>query len=48
MLSQKSPTPSPHPALLPTHSHFLVLVLPCTGAYTFCKTKGPLFSMMAD
>jgi hypothetical protein len=32
----------------PTHSHFLALAFPCTGAYTVCKTKGPLFPMMAD
>jgi hypothetical protein len=32
MLSQKSPIPSP-PTPLPTHSYFLALVFPCTGAY---------------
>ena len=48
MLSQKSPIPSPCPAPLPTHSHFLALAFPCTGAYKVCKTKGPLFPMMAD
>jgi hypothetical protein len=36
------------PAPLPTHSHFLALAFPCTGAYKVCKTKGPLFPMMAD
>jgi hypothetical protein len=36
------------PAPLPTHSHFLALALPCTGAYKICKTKRPLFLMMAD
>ena len=42
-------SPSTHaPAPLPTHSHFLVLAFPCTGAYNVCKTKGPLFPMMAD
>ena len=48
MLSQKFPIPFPCPAFLPTHSCFLALVFPCTGAYKVCKTKGPLFSMMAD
>ena len=48
MLSQKSPIPSTCPAPLPTHSHFLALAFPCTGAYKVCKTKGPLFPMMAD
>jgi hypothetical protein len=36
------------PAPLPTHSHFLALVFPCTGTYKVCKTKEPLFPMMAD
>jgi hypothetical protein len=36
MLSWKFPNPTP--ALLPTHSHFLALAFPCTGAYTVCKT----------
>jgi hypothetical protein len=36
------------PYTLPTHSHFLALVFSCTGAYKVCKTKGPLFPMMAD
>jgi hypothetical protein len=40
--------PSPWPAPLPTHSHFLALAFPCTGAYKVCKTKRPLFPMMAD
>jgi hypothetical protein len=40
--------PPPRPALPPTHSHFLALAFPCTGAYKVCKTKGPLFPMMAD
>jgi hypothetical protein len=43
----KSPI-TPLPAPLPTHSHLLALVFLCTGAYTVCKTKGPLFPMMAD
>jgi hypothetical protein len=33
---------------LPSHSHFLALVFPCTEAYKVCKTNGPLFPMMAD
>jgi hypothetical protein len=40
--------PHPHPAPLPTHCHFLALVFPCIGAYKVCKTKGPLFPMMAN
>jgi hypothetical protein len=40
--------PPPRPAHLPTHSHFLDLTFPCTGAYKVCKTKGPLFSMMVN
>jgi hypothetical protein len=27
----------PAPTPLPTHSHFLALALPCTGAYKICK-----------
>jgi hypothetical protein len=43
----KSPSyPSPTP--LPTHSHFLALAFPCTGAYKVCKSNGPLFPVMAD
>jgi hypothetical protein len=38
----------PSPAPLPTHSHFLALAFPCTGAYKVCKTKGPFFLMMAN
>ena len=34
MLSQKSPIPPP--TSLPTHSHFLALAFPCTGAYKVC------------
>jgi hypothetical protein len=26
----------------------LALAFPCTGAYKVCKTKGPLFPMMAN
>ena len=40
--------PPHHPAPLPTQSHFLALAFPCTGVYQVCKTKGPLFPMMAD
>jgi hypothetical protein len=41
--------PPPHsPAPLLTHSHFLALVFPCTGAYNLHKTKGPPFPVMAD
>jgi hypothetical protein len=43
----KVPYTLPFPTLLPTHSHFLALVFPCTGGYKVCKTKGPLFPMMA-
>jgi hypothetical protein len=31
------PTPTP----LPTHSPFLALAFPCTGAYKVCKSNGP-------
>jgi hypothetical protein len=34
----KSP-PYPPPTPLPTHSHFLALALPCTGAYKVCMSK---------
>ena len=43
----KSPPDPPLPTLLPTHSHFLALAFPRTEAYKVCKTKGPLFPMMA-
>ena len=33
MLSSKTPIPSPAPAPQLTHSHFLALGFPCTGAY---------------
>jgi hypothetical protein len=42
----KSP-PYPPPTPLPTHSPFLALVFPCTGAYKVCKSNGPLFAVMA-
>ena len=48
MLSQKFPIPSPHPSPLPTHSHFLAPLFPCTDAYNVCKTNGPLFPLKAD
>ena len=36
------------PPCFPTHPlHFLALAFLCTGAYKVCKTKGPLFPMMA-
>jgi hypothetical protein len=44
----KSPPYPPTPTPLPTHSHFLALVFPCTGAYKVCKSNGPLFPVMAD
>ena len=47
MLSSKFPIPSPYPAPLTTHSYFLALAFPCTGAYKVFKTKGPLFPMRA-
>jgi hypothetical protein len=36
----KVPYTLPCPAPQPTHSHFLALVFPCTGAYDLHKTKG--------
>ena len=48
MLSLSSPTLFPHPARLPTHTHFLALAFPCIGAYKDCNNKGPLFPMIAD
>jgi hypothetical protein len=48
MISQKLPIPSPCPAPLSTHFHFLALAFPCIGAYKICKTKGPLFPVMAN
>jgi hypothetical protein len=33
----------PPPTPLPTHSHFLALVFPCTGAYIVYLSSGPLF-----
>jgi hypothetical protein len=34
---QKSPIPSPNPVQQPTHSCFLALAFPCTGAYNLNK-----------
>jgi hypothetical protein len=36
------------PTPLPTHSHFLALAFPCTGAYKVCKSNGPRFPLMAN
>jgi hypothetical protein len=44
----KSPPYPPTPTPLPTHSHFLALAFPCTGAYKVCLSNGPLFPVMAD
>ena len=35
------------PTPLLTHSHFLALAFPCTGAYKVCVSNGPLFPVMA-
>ena len=48
MLFSKFPILSLHPAPLPTHSNFLALAFPCTGAYKVCNAKGLLFPVMAD
>jgi hypothetical protein len=39
-------THTPNP--LSTHSPFLALAFPCTGAYKVGKSSGPLFAVMAD
>jgi hypothetical protein len=39
----KVPYTFPLPASQPTHSCFLALTFPCTGAYDLCKTKGLSF-----
>jgi hypothetical protein len=44
----ESPTYPPTPTPLPTHSPFLALAFPCTGAYKVCKSSGPLFAVMAN
>jgi hypothetical protein len=40
--------PPLNPAPLPTHSHFLAVVFPYTGAYKVFKTWGLLFPMMVN
>jgi hypothetical protein len=44
----KAPNTLPPPCSPTHHSHFLALVFPCIGADKVCKTKGPLFPMMAN
>jgi hypothetical protein len=44
----KSPPYPPTPTPLPTHSPFLALAFPCTGAYKVYVSNGPLFPVMAD
>jgi hypothetical protein len=44
----KSPPHAPLPTSPPTHSHFLALAFPCTGAYKDCTTNGPLFPLMVN
>jgi hypothetical protein len=44
----KSPPYPPTPNPLPTHSPFLALAFPCTGAYKVCVSNGPLFPVMAN
>jgi hypothetical protein len=44
----KSPPYPPTPNPLPTHSPFLALAFPCTGAYKVCISNGPLFPVMVD
>jgi hypothetical protein len=44
----KSPPYPPTPTPLPTHSPFLALAFPCTGAYKVCVSNGTLFPVMAD
>jgi hypothetical protein len=36
------------PTPLHTHTHFLALAFPCTGAYKVCTTNGLLFPLMAN
>jgi hypothetical protein len=36
----KAPYTLPRPAPQPTHSHFLALAFPCTGAYDLPNTNG--------
>jgi hypothetical protein len=44
----KSPPYPPTPTPLSTHSPFLALAFPCSGAYKVCVSNGPLFPVMAD
>jgi hypothetical protein len=44
----KSPPYPPTLTPLPTHSPFLALAFPCTGAYKVCMSNGPLFPVMTD
>jgi hypothetical protein len=44
----ESPLYPPPNLLQVTHSCFLALAFPYTGTYKVCKTKGPLFLMMAN
>jgi hypothetical protein len=46
--SPKSHPPVPPPTPPPTHSHFLALAFPCSGAYKVCMTNRPLFPLMAN
>jgi hypothetical protein len=48
MQSQKFPIRSLHPVPLATHSCFLALAFPYTGACKVCNAKGPLFPVIAD
>jgi hypothetical protein len=38
----------PRPCSPTTHSPFLALAFPYTGAYKVCNNKGPLFPVMAE
>ena len=44
----KSPPYPPTTTPLHTHSPFLALAFPCTGAYKVYVSNGPLFPVMAD
>jgi hypothetical protein len=44
----RSPSHTPPPTPLHTHSHFLALAFPCIEAYKVCTTNGPLFPLMAN